>query len=49
MADIEPTFFNVAYMEESGTIQASIIRALYDFELAIYAICNNMDEDAGTS
>lgn len=49
MADIEPTYFNVAYMEESGTIQASIIRALYDFELALYAISNNMDEDAGTA
>lgn len=49
MADITPTFFNVRYMDEGGTIQGSIIRALYDFEMALYAICNNMDTDDGTA
>ena len=49
MADIEPTYYNVDYVEQMGIkSQADIVKAIFNLWKAVAAICNNLDEDAAT-
>lgn len=48
MADIEPTYYNVAPMDVNGVNQGDILKAIYNLSEAVIAICNNLDADSGT-
>ena len=48
MPDIEPTYYNVEYVDQMGATQADMVKAIYDLWKAVAAICNNLDVDAGT-
>jgi len=49
MADVEPTYVDIKDMGGTGMSQRDIHRAIYNLEQAIYAICNNIDEDVGNT
>lgn len=48
MPDIEPTYYNVEYIDQNGAMQADVIKAVYNLWKAVASICNNLDVDAGT-
>ena len=48
MADVEPTYYDLKTDLKGGGInQGDLHKAIYNLERAVYAICNNMDEDVG--
>ena len=49
MADIDPDFKTIqAGIDVSGIGQGDMIKAIYNLWKAVKAICNNLDEDAGS-
>ena len=47
MADLQPTYYALkADVKEGGIGMGDIHIALYNLYKAVYAICNNLDEDA---
>ena len=48
MSDVEPTYYNIGKINENGLSQGDIVKALYNLYQAVYALCNNLDTDAGT-
>lgn len=48
MADQEPTYLDlVSDVSGNGINQGDLHRAIYNLEIAVVAICNNLDEDVG--
>lgn len=49
MADLAPTYYALkADVKGGGISMGDTHIALYNLYQAVYAICNNLDEDAGT-
>jgi hypothetical protein len=49
MADQEPTYYTLPDFKGTGMDQLGIWVAIYNIYLAVYAICNNIDEDTGST
>jgi len=48
MAALEPTYYDLrADIKGGGINQGDLHKAIYNLERAIYAICNNIDDDVG--
>lgn len=48
MADETPTYYDlVGDVSGNGINQGDLHRAIYNLYKALYAICNNLDEDVG--
>lgn len=46
MADLEPTYYQIKGISGQGMDQGDLHRSIYNLYSAVYAICNNLDEDA---
>lgn len=49
MADQTPTYYTLPDFKGTGMDQAGIWCAIYNLYVAVYAICNNIDEDTGST
>lgn len=47
MANVEPTYYKLsATVKGGGMSMNDVHKALFNLERAVYAICNNLDEDS---
>jgi hypothetical protein len=49
MADLEPSYFKIRTTRPGGFSQEDNLKILYNLWKAIIAICNNIDEDVGST
>ena len=49
MADLEPTYYNIGDFKATGVGQGDLVKAIYNLWKAVAAICNNIDEDTGST
>lgn len=47
MAALEPTYYDIDNLSQTGMHQGDVVRAIYNLWKAIDAICTNVDEDVG--